>query len=600
MKLNIQDFSRSQKSQFRRLGLWYILALCSIAAVIIVGQILIQRHLQSQLTDSKTINIAGRQRMLSQRIAKLSWNIAYSDNVDFRNRAIKDLNPTLEQWKKAHNTLQQGENNAYVDSLYKRIQPHYDSIFASAKAMIKPDVSHGYLMLCADQIGRHEGAFLQGMEEIVKSYEQIARHKVDDLRKKEYLVLAINMLLILMEILFIFRPSAKKINRTFKKLFDSEQHANKMAKEISAIYSSLEKSYEQLAKVNEPDDSPRLLAKADRGGNVTMITDAYQRLTGVAYQKLMRVMDLFPGSELSDDFMDDLVELISNLESWSGQVKIKYNGHDIWLDINICPVLKDLNEINEVLIIGSDISSRKRAEEGMYKKNRSEVEKRINQQKYRSVLILEGQEEERKRLAMDIHDGIGQLLSSLKFQMEGIDPKEGEANIQKLAEIKAQLNDTIQEVRRVTFNLKPTVLGDFGLAAGLNLFLREISKYSQVSISFHNPQQIKDRFSERIENNVFRIVQEAINNAIKYAQASSIEVGVSIPDHNLIVTIRDDGDGFDPSVMDNAGIESGSGFFNMYERTEYINGTLEINSEPGKGTSIELHVPVKHLQTMEL
>ncbi len=600
MKLNIQDFSRVQKSQFRRLGLLYILALCSIAAVIVIGQVMIQNHLRSQLSDSKTINIAGRQRMLSQKIAKLSLNIANSESLDFRNRTIKDLNLTLEQWQAAHSTLQQGENTQEIKELYHNIQPHYDSIYASAKAMMKPGLSHGFLVLCADQIGRHEGVFLQGMEEIVKSYEQIARHKVDDLRKKEYTVLAMNMLLILMEILFIFRPSAKKINKTFKKLFDSEKQANKMAKEISVIYSSLEKSYEQLAKVNEPDDSPKVLAKADRGGNVTMISELYQKFSGVSFHRSMRICDLFPGSSLSDDFMDDLVDMISNLENWSSQIKIKNAEEEAWLDVYICPVLKDENEIREVLIVGTDITKRKRAEEGMYRKNRSEVEKRINQQKYRSVLILEGQEEERKRLAMDIHDGIGQLLTSLKFQMEGINPNDGEANVQKLSEIKTQLNDTIKEVRRVTFNLKPTVLGDFGLAAGLKLFVYEISKYSEVPIVFCNPQQVSDRFSERIENNVFRIVQEAINNAIKYAGASSIEVAISMSGEFLIVTIKDDGKGFDPSFMDSIGIESGSGIFNMHERTEYINGTLEINSVLNKGTFIELHVPAKQLKTMEI
>ncbi len=196
---------------------------------------------------------------------------------------------------------------------------------------------------------------------------------------------------------------------------------------------------------------------------------------------------------------------------------------------------------------------------------------------------------------MDIHDGIGQLLTALKFQIESIDTNQGDRSIAKLVEIKAQLNDTIKEVRRITFNLKPTVLGDYGLASGLKLFIKEISKYSNIDIVFDNPGNITDRFSKRIENNVFRIVQEAVNNAIKYAEASRIEVSLYRKDDDLAVEVRDDGVGFNPSKLHNLDSQSGSGFFNMYERNEYISGNLEIDSSPGNGTSIKLKVPVKQL-----
>src|ERR1700750_970048 len=105
-------------------------------------------------------------------------------------------------------------------------------------------------------------------------------------------------------------------------------------------------------------------------------------------------------------------------------------------------------------------------------KNRAEIEKKINQQKFRSVLILEGQEEERKRLAMDIHDGIGQMLTSLKFQIESIDLKEQQKAEQKIIEVRQLIKEVIREVRKVTFNLKPTVLGDYGLQAALNVFVQ--------------------------------------------------------------------------------------------------------------------------------
>jgi len=433
------------------------------------------------------------------------------------------------------------------------------------------------------------------MDKIVYQYDLEAKKKVSSLSKLEYILVFISLLVIILEVVFIFRPTARHVNQTMNKLIDSEKHANKMTKEISAIYSSLEKSYEQLAKVNEPDEIPRVWAKADKGGNVSWISSAFQSLTFTEYINGMRICDLFSGSGLGDDFMDDLVESISNFENYNAQLLIKNQGKEIWADITVCVVLDQQDEVDEVLVIGTDITNRKRAELDMYQKNRNEIEKRINQQKYRSVLILEGQEEERKRLAMDIHDGIGQHLTSLKFQIEAINPEDGEINAQKLREIKEQLADTIKEVRRVTFNLKPTVLGDYGLAAGLKLFIREIAKYSTLKIEFFNLDNLNDRFSQRIENNVFRIVQEAINNSVKYAKASAVEVHISKKPEELVIQIKDDGIGFDPSKLNESGIESGSGFFNMYERTEYINGKLEIDSVKGRGTIIELFVPIKQL-----
>ena len=598
MKFDFQDYEGGRNNQFGKLGLWYVLALSTIATIIIIGQILIQNHLSDQLSDSRVVNVAGRQRMLSQKIVKLSLQLAgekYSSSL-----LISELKETISLWSESHEGLKYGnkllslpgKNSSVVDSMFQSIQPRFDAIVQNAMQMIEiyqDSANAGQADLHSNMkiILKEEKPFLEGMDRIVNQYDKEAREKVSILSQMEYGLLFISLLVILLEVLFIFRPTARHVNKTMNKLIASEKNANKMAKEISAIYNSLEKSYEQLAKVNEPDEIPVVWAKADQGGNVEMISEHYKSMTKIRVKKNMRICDLFPGSGLEDDFMDDLVEDISELKNWNSQIQIKNKSANLWAEVTICPVLDGNNEIMEVMVVGTDISSRKQAEQDMYMKNRNEVEKQINRQKYRSVLILEGQEEERKRLAMDIHDGVGQLLTSLKFQIEGVNPVT-ETNTKKLDEIKQLLNDTIKEVRRITFNLKPTVLGDYGLAAGLRLFIN-------LKLEFENPKNLQDRYSQRVENNVFRIVQEAINNAIKYANADVILVKMLKIDEELVVYVMDDGVGFDPTTMKDVGIESGSGFFNMYERTEYINGKLEIDSVPGKGTTVELHVPISKL-----
>jgi two-component system sensor histidine kinase DegS len=196
---------------------------------------------------------------------------------------------------------------------------------------------------------------------------------------------------------------------------------------------------------------------------------------------------------------------------------------------------------------------------------------------------------------MDIHDGIGQMLSSLKFQIESIDLQNNSQSVKKLEEIQQLISQVIKEVRRVTFNLKPTVLGDYGLQAGLNVFMKEIGKLTDIQLDYKVEGESTARIPQKIENNIFRIVQEAVNNAIKYSETKKIEVVFHQSEHELVITVRDEGKGFDEKLIEarSINIESGRGFFNMYERTEYVNGKLDLKSSPGEGTTITLTVPLR-------
>jgi signal transduction histidine kinase len=305
-----------------------------------------------------------------------------------------------------------------------------------------------------------------------------------------------------------------------------------------------------------------------------------------------RLCDLFEGMNEPDDWMDEVVDTVSEGNAWQGEVRFYTRTRsECWVQLIIQPVRTDEGE-QELLVMGSNTTARKLAELTMNKKNRAEIDKLVNQQKFRSVLILEGQEEERKRIAMDIHDGIGQMLTSLKYQIESIDPDDPKTR-QRIGDVDKLIKETIKEVRRVTFNLKPTVLGDYGLQAGLKVYIQEMGKVTDVSLVYETSGAI-DRLPQKIENNAFRIIQEAVNNAIKYASASQIKVALDKSDGEYLITVMDNGKGFDTRMIDDrsVNIESGRGFFNMYERTEYINGKLMIDSSPGKGTRVTLRVPV--------
>lgn len=610
------DFSSQGKFKFNRfskLGMWYILALSVIATIAIVGQLLIQRHLHSQISDSRVVNLAGTQRYKSQWIVKMSM-LLYTD-LDHKHfpDKTKTLEELLDQWKRCHDGLQHGdtelnlpgENSEVILDMFRELDPYFQNVYNSAQEIIayKRNVSadtaafHQAVRTLLD----NESIFLQKMDRIVFQYDQEARQKVAMLSKLEYILLGISIVVIMLEILFVFRPTTIQVNRAIDQLMSSEKNARKLSKEIGALYTSLEKSYEQISIVNQPAENPRLYAKSDKGGNVIFIAESFVELSGKkTIYKGLRLSDLFHGMNHPDEWMDEVVEVLSDGNTWQGEIKFEGPSKPCWADVIITPVYNDRHEIDELVMMGSDITKRKMAEQNMNLKNRAEIEKKINQQKFRSVLILEGQEEERKRIAMDIHDGIGQMLTSLKFQIESIDLNQGERAAEKIKEIEQLIKEVIKEVRRVTFNLKPTVLGDFGLEAALNVFVQEIGKLTEVKLIYRTSGEI-ERLPQKTENNIFRIIQEAINNAIKYSEAASITIDLQQSEDELRITVKDEGNGFDVKLVEarNMNIDSGRGFFNMYERTAYVNGRLTIDSEPGKGTTLILSVPVRTAVTIE-
>ena len=615
MQLHINDYINRGPKRFSRLGTWYILALSIIATVALFGQVLIQSHLQRQLGDSRVVNLAGKQRMLSQKVAKVVLLFREGQSADERQHILGELKEAVHLWQVSQQGLLHGndslnlpgKNSAEVYLLFEDVQGPFTGMAQAATRIIAllekiPAASYAVLEPDIKDILRNEQAFLEGMEKIVFQYDQEAKAKVSSLRTMEYIVLAVALLVMVLEVIFIFRPTTIHVNNTIAKLIQSEKNARKLSGEIGALYASLEKTYEQMAIVNQPVENPRLLAKADRGGNVIFIAEGFADLSGVhQVGNSTRLSDLFPNMAKPDDWMDDVVDTVSDGKLWQGEIRFRpASQKDCWMDLAISPIYNDRDEIEELLILGSDISKRKIAEHTMNRKNRAEIEKKINQQKFRSVLILEGQEEERKRIAMDIHDGIGQMLTSLKYQIESIQPNDEMKARQKIAEIHQLIREIIKEVRKVTFNLKPTVLGDYGLQAGLNVFIQEIGKLTGIDLQYKTSGTLS-RLPQKVENNIFRIIQEAINNAIKYSDASKITVSVKQVENDLMITVKDDGRGFDPKMAEarSSNLESGRGFFNMYERTEYINGNLEIQSEPGNGTTVRLIVPVKNTVTAE-
>jgi signal transduction histidine kinase len=465
---------------FNRLTRLYIIALSAVALLSLVGQILIQVFLNSLLDDSHVVNIAGRQRMLSQRLSKTAVLLCrpqiFQADAEHYSQDIKEI---INVWEMSHEGLKNKNlttdgkiytvrNSAKIDSMFQEIDPIFKVILLNAKAIsqaISKPVENQELFLqnSRNQILTNERVFLKMMDKIVFQYDSESRERVDTTKKIELFLFILLFSILVLEGAFIFRPIANNIRLVIKKLTDSE----------------------------------------------------------------------------------------SNLRQTN----------------------KALLETQQALV---------QATEEKYKLQLAE-------EKVRAASLMEGQEGERKRLAADLHDGIGQMLTGLRLHSEKVKSFDFTNTKQEKSfdELQSLIQETIEATRTVSFNLAPSVLSDFGVVPAIRILTEQISKLTEIKIDFQS-EKIK-RLSEGIETSLYRITQEAIHNAVKYSNASLIKIQLSDNESFVKLSISDNGEGFELKAIKKT--IGGSGLKNMQARAELLNGMFKIQSKIGKGTTIRIEIP---------
>ncbi|HFK5575245.1 TPA: sensor histidine kinase, partial [Elizabethkingia anophelis] len=201
--------------------------------------------------------------------------------------------------------------------------------------------------------------------------------------------------------------------------------------------------------------------------------------------------------------------------------------------------------------------------------------------------LLEGQEQERGRLARDLHDGLGGLLSGTKLQLSYLDPHQSETIEDGISKSIKQIDGAVEELRRVAHNLMPDLLVKYGLEVAIQEFASRISNSAlDIHTEFIN---YRNSLSEEKQLIIYRIIQELVNNAIKHADASEIIIQISQEESVLNLTVEDNGKGFDQKVLN---VKKTAGFHNIESRVQFLKGTMSIISELNIGTSIELQIPI--------
>lgn len=227
---------------------------------------------------------------------------------------------------------------------------------------------------------------------------------------------------------------------------------------------------------------------------------------------------------------------------------------------------------------------------------RKEAEQALREQAGRlravSRRLLEVQDDERRRLARELHDRVGGNLSALILNLatirRGLSAESAQASAPRLVDCEALLADTVQQVRDVLVNLRPLALDDLGLFAALSHHAQQVADRARLALSIAGGEALP-RLPPAVEIALFRIVQEALNNIIKHARATRIEFAFQCTGERAILTVADDGRGFDAGARRD--VKTGLGLITMRERAEAIGARIWIDSAPGTGTRVSIDLP---------
>lgn len=289
-----------------------------------------------------------------------------------------------------------------------------------------------------------------------------------------------------------------------------------------------------------------------------------------------------------DDLVADLT-LVQQLlagETRTYQLEKRYihrSGQEINTLLSVS-LIRDLNE-QPLYFLSQihDLTELKRAED---ERRRAAVRTLFVEQ------TISARESEQRRLARDLHDGVGQCLTSLRLGLRAVeesgDLQQARESARELRRIAAA---ALEEVRTLTKSLRPSVLDDLGLVPAISRLINDLKLVNSLAIDFHAAEIEDRRFTDGVETALFRIAQEALTNIVRHASARSATVSLSCIGSTLRLTVVDDGVGFDPSTSSPAGHQFG--ITGMRERASLLGGELKIFSEPGCGTRIEAVITVE-------
>lgn len=301
-------------------------------------------------------------------------------------------------------------------------------------------------------------------------------------------------------------------------------------------------------------------------------------------------------AEVSKDFVryteNDIHQAYEGTHRLQAQMTL-YRGKEADLRKKRDDIERRLENLYDTIKKAEGITSKISVVEQYLAKDFSQVNELIETVKEKQefgLKIIEAQEEERRRLSREIHDGPAQMLANILLRSEIIERIMHEdsvkAAIDELQSVRKMIRSSLYEVRKIIYDLRPMALDDLGLIPTIRKYIANLIDFHQIDIDFVYLGEDK-RLNDKYEVALFRLMQESVQNAIKHADPTLIQVKLQILKKNIIMIIKDDGKGFDVNIKN----ENSFGLVGMRERVEMLGGEIDIRSKQNAGTTVIINVP---------
>ncbi|MEO1336341.1 MAG: type IV pili methyl-accepting chemotaxis transducer N-terminal domain-containing protein, partial [Myxococcota bacterium] len=482
------------RSVARHLTGRYVVSLVVIALLSLTGQVVVQMYLRQNEYDSRIINLAGRQRMLSQRLAKAAYRQGGPDRDELRT--------SLAEFERAHRGLTAGDEELELPAIsspafarpFAELQPHFVGLTTAISELLMTDLTEADHKRALQMVDRHERRFLKVMDELVFILDREARRRVAQVEMVEFVIFVVLSLVLVGEALFVFRPAVARTRQAIKVLTQTRD----------ALASS----------------------EADQQATLQALPDTLARLAGDGQLTLLKASDL---------------ALFERSRPAGAMVKANHLPPRLRDTLTTCRRQATLTKAvasQRVVISGEPVNAyeiRVSPSRGM---GNVVVIRDISEQLRLETEVLEATERTQTRVGQELHDGLCQHLAGLALLARARSDDSATDEVVQL------LDEGVAQAREIARGLYPATLKNLGLTGALEELVRHIEAISDLNceeVLPDTPVEVSDETARQ----VYRIAQEATANAVRHARAQNLSVRLVEEESWLLLEVQDDGRGFD-------------------------------------------------------
>ena len=374
-------------------------------------------------------------------------------------------------------------------------------------------------------------------------------------------------------------------NRNFRVSIDSQEEFRRLAVSFNSMLDIIDRTtVSEVYLKSIIDNLFGALVVTDRQCNIRSINNATLKLLGYNETELIGKPLMFLFNKDSQNHPQPVTEKIDleQLAFFIRKHSQMFSKSRLPIPVFItCTILKNTdNTMDGLVLVGHDLTEQKANEEKI---------ERIR--KDRVIAINEAQEQERMHIATDIHDGLGQMLTSISYSIQKLN--ESRYDTDTIQNIQNQIDAAILETRILSHNLIPLALKDFGLISAVRNLIERANQLNNTLFIF-NAYDFEGRIDPKLEKTIYRICQESLNNIVKHAKASKATFQLFKTDEQITLVIEDNGIGFDTDIISDEQSGRGIGLMSIRERIATYSGTFTIDSKQGKGTELIIEIPCKN------